>query len=238
MFRALLRSISRHLPSQCAVCRSWPGDPLCEACVSRFAQPALRCRTCAMPLGAADTRCGACIRDPPPLDACVAAVPYVYPWAGLIVRFKFQARPGHAELLAAVMRHAPWVEPALERADKVLPMPLSAQRLRARGFNQALELARRLAPAKTDATLLLRIRDTAPQSALNRAQRLRNVRHAFAVEPARAAELSGQRLVLVDDVMTSGASLYAAAAALRQAGAAHVTALVLARADFGAGTDR
>lgn len=168
----------------------------------------------------------------------MAAVPYAYPWAGLIVRFKFQRRPGHAALLAAVMRHAPWVEPALERADKVLPMPLSAQRLRARGFNQALELARRLAPAKTDAALLLRIRDTAPQSALSRAQRLRNVRHAFAVEPARAAELSGQRLVLVDDVMTSGASLYAAAAALRQAGAAHVTALVLARADFGAGSDR
>lgn len=191
-----------------------------------------------MPVAAAISCCGACMRDPPPLDACVAAVPYAYPWAGLIVRFKFQARPGHADLLAGVMRHAPWVEPALDHADTVLPMPLSAQRLRERGFNQALELARRLAPAKTDATLLLRIRDTAPQNTLNRAQRLRNVRHAFAVEPARVGELPGRQLVLVDDVMTSGASLYAAATTLRQAGAAHVTALVLARAELGTGPSR
>jgi ComF family protein len=191
-----------------------------------------------MPVVAAVSHCGACIRDPPPLDACVAAVPYAYPWAGLIVRFKFQSRPGHADLLAAVLRHAPWVEPALDAADTVLPMPLAAQRLRARGFNQALELARRLAPTKTDAALLLRIRDTAPQTTLSRAHRLRNVRHAFAVEPERVGELTGKRLVLVDDVMTSGASLYAAAQTLRQAGAAHVSALVLARADLGAATGR
>lgn len=206
--------------------------------MSHFAQPGLRCQTCATPVATAIIRCGACIRDPPPLDACVAAVPYAYPWAGLIMRFKFHARPGHAVLLTAVMRHAPWVEPALDHADMVLPMPLSAQRLRARGFNQALELARHLAPAKTDATLLLRIRDTAPQNTLDRAQRLRNVRHAFAVEPARVGEVRGKRLVLVDDVMTSGASLHAAAATLRQSGAASVTALVLARADLGAGTSR
>lgn len=189
-----------------------------------------------MPVVASQPQCGACIREPPPLDACVAAVPYAYPWAGLIVRFKFQSRPGLAVPLAAVMRHAPWVEPALEAADGVVPMPLSPQRLRSRGFNQALELARRLAPARADAALLLRIRDTAPQSALSRAQRLHNVRHAFAVEPARASALAGKRLVLVDDVMTSGASLHAAALALRQAGAAHVTAVVLARADLGAGS--
>lgn len=164
-------------------------------------------------------------------------MPYAYPWAGLIVHFKFHEQPGYADLLCNVLRHAPWVEPALEQADCVVPMPLSAQRLRARGFNQALELARRLAPEKTDAKLLLRIRDTAPQSALNRRQRLRNMRHAFAVEPLRAGTLAARHAVLVDDVMTSGASLHAAATALRQAGAARVTALVLARAErvFGAG---
>jgi len=238
MFRALLRGISDRLPSQCVVCRGWPCDPLCEACVSRFAQPCNRCRTCAIPVPSVITQCGACIRHPPPLDACVAAVPYAYPWAGLITRFKFQHQPGHAAVLAAVLRHAPWVEPALDGADQVLPMPLSTQRLRARGFNQALELARRLAPDKTDPALLLRIRETAPQSALSRNERLHNVRHAFAVEPHRAGELSGRRVVLVDDVMTSGASLYAAATALHQAGASHVTALVLARAELGAGSGR
>jgi ComF family protein len=235
MLRALLRNISDCLPSQCLVCRSWPATPLCEACVARFAQPCPRCRTCALPLPPGVEQCGSCIRHPPPLDACVAAVPYDYPWAGLIVRFKFQNQPGYARLLCNVMRHAPWVEPALEQADCVVPMPLSARRLRERGFNQALELARRLAPDKTEASLLLRIRDTAPQSALNRRQRLRNVRHAFAVEPLRAGELATRHVVLVDDVMTSGASLHAAAAALRQAGAARVSALVLARAERAAG---
>ena len=110
-------------------------------------------------------------------------------------------------------------------------MPLSAQRMRERGFNHSLELARQLAPGKVDQGLLLRIQDTPPQSALKRAERLRNVQHAFAVEPLRLGELSDARVVLVDDVMTSGASLFAAASTLRGAGAEHVTGIVLARAD-------
>ncbi|MGA8393023.1 MAG: phosphoribosyltransferase family protein, partial [Burkholderiaceae bacterium] len=88
-----------------------------------------------------------------------------------------------------------------------------------------------LAPGQTDASLLLRTRHTPAQSALNRSERLRNVQGAFAVEPLRAHELQGQRVVLVDDVMTSGASLHAAALTVRQAGAAHVTALVFARTE-------
>lgn len=235
MFRAVVQSISDHLPSQCAVCGSWPCEPVCEACVDRFAQPCARCDTCATPVHGGVTRCGACIRDPPPLDACVAAVHYAYPWAGLIVRFKFQGQPGWAAALASVLRHAPWVEPALDRADLVLPMPLSRQRLRQRGFNQALELARHLTPVKIDPVVLLRIRDTPPQSTLSRADRLRNVRHAFAIAPHRCDALAGRRVVLVDDVMTSGASLFAAAATVRAAHAEHVTALVLARADPGSG---
>jgi ComF family protein len=110
-------------------------------------------------------------------------------------------------------------------------MPLSPARLRERGFNQAHELARRLSPAKTDATLLLRTRDTPAQSGLPRSDRLRNLRGAFALEPLRADAVRGRRVVLVDDVMTSGASLFAAAGVLRLAGAAHLTAVVLARTD-------
>ena len=111
-------------------------------------------------------------------------------------------------------------------------MPLSVERLRLRGFNQALELARQLAPGKTEHGLLLRIKDTEAQSGLPRAQRLRNVRHAFAVEPVRAGLLAGANVVLLDDVMTSGASMFAAAAALRSAGATRITGIVLARADL------
>jgi ComF family protein len=188
-----------------------------------------RCQTCALPLKASARQCGACLRSPPPLDACHAAVPYDYPWSACIAGYKFHGNPGWASTLATLMRSAPWIEPALDQADVVVPMPLSRQRLRERGFNQSLELARQLAPAKTDATLLLRIRHTQPQNELNRAARLANVKDAFAVDPLRARKLNHTRVVIVDDVMTSGASLHAAARALRQAGAASVGAVVLAR---------
>ena len=134
----------------------------------------------------------------------------------------------HTEHSAARVRSTPWVEPALEAAELVLPMPLSKQRLRSRGFNQALLLARRLAPKKTADQLLLRLRDTPAQSTLSRSERLTSLAGAFAVEP-QAKRLAGARVLLVDDVMTSGATLFYAARALRQAGAAHITGLVVAR---------
>ncbi|KQP20534.1 ComF family protein [Pseudorhodoferax sp. Leaf267] len=225
----MLARLLAALPSQCAVCRRWQGQPLCEGCVQRFAQPEPRCNTCALPITGGAAQCGECLRHPPPLDACICAVAYAYPWSDCIARYKFRQQPGWAAALAELLRHAPWVEPALECADLVLPMPLSPQRLRERGFNQALEIARRLAPAKTDARLLLRIRDTTPQLSLSAAERARNVRGAFALEPLRAHRLRGLDVVLVDDVMTSGASLFAAARTLREGGAARVTAVVLAR---------
>lgn len=220
------------LPSRCAVCHAWPSEPVCEACVSRFGQPVARCQTCALPVHGGARQCGACVLAPPPLDACIAAVSYDYPWSDLISRFKFHGQPGWSRSLGRLMRSAPWVEPALEQADWVIPMPLSAARLRERGFNQAVELAKQLAPkGKIDTRLLLRIKDTPAQVNLNRKERLLNLQDAFAVEPLRAACLKAARVVLLDDVMTSGASLHAAAHAVRHAGAAHITALVFARTE-------
>lgn len=231
MFRTLLDRLACALPSRCALCRAWPAAPLCEACVARFAQPRHRCRTCALPVPEGVVRCGACIRQAPPLDLCLAAVAYEYPWSGLVAHYKFGAHPGWSAALALLMRSTPWAEPALEAAELVLPMPLSPQRLRQRGFNQALELARRLAPGKTRPDLLLRLRDTRAQSELPRDARLRNVRGAFGVAPGQAHAVAGRQVLLVDDVMTSGASLHTAAQALRAAGAAHITGLVLARTE-------
>jgi len=224
-----LTSLLARLPSQCEVCRAWPSRRVCDACVARFAPPAARCGTCALPIPEGVARCGECVGEPPPLDACLAACTYAWPWPDCIAQFKFRGEAGWAGPLATLMRSVPWVEPALEQCDSVLPMPMAPARLRERGFNQALELARRLAPGKTDATLLLRTRDTPAQIGLARAERLRNLRGAFAVEPLRAGQLQGRRIVLVDDVMTTGASLFSAATALRLAGAAHVTAIVFAR---------
>ena len=230
-FSALLRLVD-HIPSQCAVCHAWPSQPICDACVARFAPPVQRCRTCALPLSAPDAgpqQCGECVRNPPPLDSCLAACDYAWPWPEHIARFKFRGDAGWATPFATLMRSAPWVEPSIEQSDLVLPMPLSKERLRQRGFNQALELARRLAPDKTNAAVLLHIRDTAAQSGLLRADRLRNLAGAFALEPLRPDAVRGLRVLLIDDVMTSGASLFAAATVLRTAGASHVAAVVLAR---------
>lgn len=225
------QGLARQLPSQCAVCHAWPAQRLCLACTARFGAPQLRCSTCAMPLAHQQPQCGACLHQPPPLDACIAAVTYGYPWSSAIAQFKFQGDPGWASALAALLRSTPDVAPALAGADWVLPIPLSRQRLQERGFNQALLLARQLAPGKTSAHLLLRIQHTTEQSQLTRAQRLGNLQAAFAVEPLRQHALQGKKVVLIDDVMTTGATLHTAALALRQAGAAHVTALVVARTE-------
>jgi ComF family protein len=229
MLRALLNQLSLALPSQCVVCGDWPAEALCAACLARFDQRLARCPTCALPLPAGHRSCGACLREPPPLQRCLAAVPYDYPWNSLIARYKFGADPGWARALAALMRRADGAQQALQEAELVLPIPLSTQRLRQRGFNQALELARHLAPRKTRADVLLRLHDTPAQSALPRAQRLRNLRGAFATAPGRGEALRGRRVLLIDDVMTTGATLHTAALALQAAGAAAVQALVLAR---------
>ena len=220
------------LPSQCAVCRSWPCPPVCTACVSRFTFEAVRCSLCALELPSEHmSQCGACLRKPPPLDACLSALDYAYPWSNLISRYKFNQHPSWSKFFSNLLQAAPGVQQALDASDWVIPLPLSNQRLQTRGFNQAWELACQLrsASARFDAHLLLRIKDTPAQSALKRGDRLKNVQGAFAVDPLRAAQLRGARVVLVDDVMTSGASVFSAAGALREAGAARVTALVLAR---------
>lgn len=182
-----------------------------------------------MPLPGSVQQCGACLRQPPPLDCCMAAVDYGYPWAHAIAQFKFQGDPGWASALAALLHRTPQATQALAAADWVLPIPLSRQRLQERGFNQALLLARQLAPDKSSAALLLRLQHTRAQSRLTRTQRLHNLDDAFAVEPLQLAHLQGKKIVLVDDVMTTGATLHTAALALRQAGAQHITAMVVAR---------
>ena len=219
------------LPSQCRICHAWPSHALCRRCVAHFAPPVARCERCALPLAGGARICGACLKDPPPVDLCLAAVPYAWPWADCVVQFKFYGEPGLAAPLAALLPAAPGVASALSLADMAIPLPLSSERLAERGYNPAQLLAQHCTPAHVPVRLdlLLRTRDTPPQHNLPRAQRLRNVRGVYAVEPLRAADLAGRRVVLIDDVMTTGASLFEAARTVRSAGAAHITALALGR---------
>jgi ComF family protein len=245
--RLLTAAARPSLASRCEVCRSWPARPVCPPCVARFAPTLPRCRHCAtrlpldMSLGLRTDPgvCMACVAERPPLDQAFAAVAYAYPWSGLVGRYKFGEQPAWAPIFATLLLQAPGAREtlaSLTAADWIVPMPLSRQRLQARGFNQAWQLATALAgqsgtAARADAHLLLRITDTRPQSQLQRVERLVNVKGAFAVDPLRSAAIKGRRAVLVDDVMTSGASLFAAAAALKQAGATDVTAMIFARTD-------
>ncbi|MES2412418.1 MAG: ComF family protein [Pseudomonadota bacterium] len=183
--------------------------------------------------------CAACLQNPGPLDAMLVAASYEYPWSGLIANYKFGEQPGWAGFFAYLLLTTPGVRAALETLethDLIIPVPLSARRLQTRGFNQAWELAAALARrsgtrAKADAGLLLRVKDTQPQTELKRAARLANVRGAFQVDPLRISMLQGRRVLLVDDVITSGASLFTAAQALRVAGVMHITGIAIAKTE-------
>ena len=131
--------------------------------------------------------------------------------------------------MASIMQSAPFAQDAIARAHLLLPIPLSATRLSERGFNQSLLLSLQLSQAKTRRHLLLRTRHTQAQSTLKRQERLSNLVGAFAISPLEAGMVRGQHILLIDDVMTSGATLNLVAQVLKQAGAQKVSALVLAK---------
>jgi ComF family protein len=223
--------LSIRLPTQCAICRDWGGERICPPCRSRFGGDVPRCERCALRVPEGMPVCGACLRSPPPYDSALAALDYAHPWDRLIAPFKFSVALDLAPALAACLADA-WTRRALPHPGLLIPVPLSVQRLRERGYNQAWEIARRLArllACTADARLLLRIKDTPHQVALPPDKRAANVRSAFAVEPKRVAELRGRKVTLVDDVMTTGATLAEATGVLREAGAAEVHVWVLAR---------
>ena len=181
----------------------------------------------------------------------MAALHYAHPWDGLIARFKFGAAldlaPVLSQLLAEAVRglssagpphSAEHNDPQLQTPSPassqtlLLPVPLSSNRLRERGYNQAWELARRVAATlkcTADAHLLLRVKETPHQTTLPPDARAANVRDAFAVEPLRAAEIRGREVALVDDVMTTGATLAELTRTMLNAGASRVQVWVLAR---------
>jgi ComF family protein len=224
---ALARRLRDRMPGDCILCRApATASGLCPDCRDDLpAVPAARCPVCASPTGTGAT-CGPCLRNPPAFDAVVAAAPYAFPVDALVHALKYGHRLAASIPLASVLADAVQHE---SLPDLIVPVPLSRERLMARGFNQALEIARALpAPlgARIAATVLERRRDTAPQATLSQAERAQNVRDAFDC----TGNVRNATVVLLDDVMTTGATLHAAASALRRAGAAAVRGWVVARA--------
>jgi ComF family protein len=173
-------------------------------------------------------RCGACLAHPPPFVGAVAAIAYAYPADRLIQRLKYGGRLALAVPLADLLAASVLDRlPSQPLPDALVPVPLSAPRQRGRGFNQAAEIARAASARLGRPVLhaLERHRDAPAQATLSRRRRVANVRGAFrCVEPVR-----GLSLALVDDVMTTGATLAAAATALNQGGATRVAAWAVAR---------
>ncbi len=230
--------IGQRIPGICQVCTRWPARPICLACSERFAPARHRCETCARPLHTAHHQCGACLSDRQStvLSACLAAVDYAYPWDELIARFKFRQEPALAQPLAALMLNNPKLTKLLHECDWVVPVPVTAARLGERGYNQAWELTKALrqraghrsAPGWAQA--LQRVGDAPDQHRLPAQQRISNVKGVFRVALSNAPRLSGKHVLLIDDVSTTGATLRAAAIALRRAGAQRISAAVIAHA--------
>lgn len=226
---------TRQLPGRCQVCGRWPAQPVCTACLRQFGPPTHRCGVCARPQAQAMPVCGACLlRQPAPsVSHCVAALEYQFPWDRLIARWKFDGECGWSSFWAELMWQDPATQAVWRQCGLVVPVPMGPTGLAKRGYNQAWELVKALqrhdAGQAAMAQALVRVRDTTEQHHLPRAQRLRNLHGAFAAHPHAVAALTGTHVLLVDDVRTTGATLEAAAQALLAAGAARVSALVLAR---------
>ncbi len=223
------------LPPVCMLCgaagvvNSHRNRDLCPACQQSLSWAGSQCVRCALPLSATATEalCGRCQTQPPAFEACLSPFHYQAPLDHLLLGLKFNGRLAQARLLGELMTQ--WLASVVEvPPEQIIPVPLHATRLRERGFNQAVELARPIA-RHFDVPLnchgVRRTRATPPQSDLSRKERLKNIRGAFEI----MQPLSG-RVVIIDDVMTTGSTAHELAGALLNAGAEQVEVWVCARA--------
>lgn len=220
-------NIAHHmLPHTCVLCGAYAStQPLCTNCSADLPlSPATACPVCA--LSALDGKvCGACLKEPPAFDLTLAAFSYGFPIDRLLHAFKYAGDLSLVGILAEPLARLAAEQP---KPDLLLPMPLHPVRLRERGFNQSLEIAKPISrwldiPLSTDACR--RMRDTPTQAGLKWRERRRNVRGAFACD----LDLNGKKVAVLDDVMTTGATLNEISRILKSRGASEVSAWVIAR---------
>lgn len=225
------------LPSSCVLCGQTDRQALCQPCRQRhFAVRPRRCVQCAVtiPTTAREIRCGDCLKHQPAFDATIVVADYAAPADQLVLALKFAARLPLAPLMADMLQdtaryHA---ERGLPLPTLLAPVPLGKLRLQERGFNQSLEIARPLArqlQIRLEPHLLVRLRDTQAQATLPDEERQRNMRRAFVVPTAAMNHVRGCHIGVIDDVITTGATLNEIAATLKRFGARRVTNIVFTR---------
>ncbi|MGK5026691.1 ComF family protein [Janthinobacterium sp. RB2R34] len=221
------------LPAQCALCAGSCHGVVCSPCRQQYLeQTRRRCRQCANPLADVAVLCGRCLRRPPAYDATWTVADYAAPVDQLLLQLKFGARLALAPLFAQLLAAAAQRDSGWDAPQVLCPVPLGPARLVERGYNQALEIARPLARSLDIALLAqlaIRVRETRAQSGVAPRERRANLAHAFMVAPQYAGEMANCHVGIVDDVMSSGHTVHALAAALKRAGARKVTVLVAAR---------
>lgn len=225
--RHALHGISTHLlPGSCLLCAAdSAANLLCPACAAELPRlPAALCPQCADETTLGE-RCGACLKDPPAFVRTIALWRYEFPVDRLIQALKY----GHQLALAAWFGNQLAERLLAADYDLLLPLPLHPARLQTRGFNQSQEIARVIGKGlgiPVSPSFLNRVRATPPQAELPLKERGRNVRGAF----EGIGDLAGKRILLVDDVMTTGSTLREAARILERHNAGEITVAVAARA--------
>ncbi|MFZ1392835.1 MAG: ComF family protein [Dokdonella sp.] len=220
------------LPPRCLLCGAdgVHGRDLCAGCLADLPVNTCCCARCALPLEHPAARCGICLKREPPFTAAWAPFRYAHPLDLLEARFKFHRDLAAGRLLANLM-----IEAAKEQLSGPMPglllcVPVHRDRLRERGYNQALELARPLAKAldiPLDADALIRLRHTSAQTGLDAKARRRNLHEAFAV---RTDTQLPAHIAILDDVMTTGTTLRECARVLLRTGVERIDVWALARA--------
>lgn len=208
---------------------------LCAACRQQyFGKQVARCQQCAIPLQAHDNHfiCGECLSTPPQFDFTVVASDYAVPIDQLVLSFKFGHRLALANLFAELLRDALLLDPRRDLAQLLCAVPLGRKRLNERGFNQSLEIAKPLSShlgIALDPLLMQRTRETAQQSSLHPDDRQKNVRKSFMLNSHAIELIKGKHIGVIDDVMTTGATLQETATLLKRFGATKVSNYVFAR---------
>ncbi len=233
MLRKLLdQTLDRLYPPTCVLCGASGSDglDLCAGCLADLPTDRDCCSRCALPLPAGKpigALCGECQRRPPPFHVCYAAFRYEDPLPALVGGAKFHARLNLARLLGLCLADA-LREKDAEMPGLILPVPLHPKRLRERGYNQALEIARTVGRAldvPVDTRSCTRILATARQAGLEQKERRRNVRGAFKLE----CPLDVEHLAILDDVVTTGSTVSELAGVLLRAGVKRVDVWAVAR---------